>query len=221
MSLDKTIRENLDGKYLTVYSERFKEGIEYAAQINIPQIQLRNSIECSDVDFEMLEKLPALKVISFVGNASKIINVDSIYSLKRIQKFYFQSQQKFQIDISKFPEIKHLGGEYWKGLANFNKAFSLESIVFTKFTDLDLERFSELKRLQVLHIYSSRIQTLSGIEELPIKELTLVRDNSLEDIQAIKDLNSLEFLHIERCKKIVDCETIDFIRNKVNTSIIK
>lgn len=114
-----------------------------------------------------------------------------------------------------------MGGEYWKGLADFNKAFSLESIVFTKFTDLDLERFSELKRLQVLHIYSSKIQTLNGIEILPITELSLVRNNNLENIQAIKDLNSLEVLNIERCKKIVDCKVIDFITNKVNVSIIK
>ncbi len=221
MSLDKTIRENLDGKYLTIYGESFREGIEYAAQINISQIQLRNNIECNNIDFKELEKLPALKVISFVGNTTKIINLDSIYSLNDIQKIYFQEKQKFQIDISKFSKIKHLGSEYWKGLINFNKAHSLKSIVFTKFTDLDLERISELKRLQVLHIYSSKIQTLNGIEMLPITELSLVRNNNLENIQAIKDLNSLEVLNIERCKKIVDCKVIDFIKNKVNVSIIR
>ena len=40
MSLDKTIRENLDGKYLTVHTEHFREGIEYAAKIKIQQILL-------------------------------------------------------------------------------------------------------------------------------------------------------------------------------------
>lgn len=32
MELDKTIRENLDGEYLTIHVENFKEGVEYAAQ---------------------------------------------------------------------------------------------------------------------------------------------------------------------------------------------
>ena len=32
MELDKTIRENLDGDYLTIHVENFKEGVEYAAQ---------------------------------------------------------------------------------------------------------------------------------------------------------------------------------------------
>ena len=38
MSLDKTIRENLDGNYLTIHVEDFQEGIKYAAQIKIRQI---------------------------------------------------------------------------------------------------------------------------------------------------------------------------------------
>ena len=46
MLLDKTIRENLDGKYLTIYGESFREGIEYAAEMDIPQIQLRNNTKC-------------------------------------------------------------------------------------------------------------------------------------------------------------------------------
>ena len=35
MLLDKTIRENLDGKYLIIYGESFREGIEYAAEMGL------------------------------------------------------------------------------------------------------------------------------------------------------------------------------------------
>ena len=101
MLLDKTIRENLDGKYLIIYGESFREGIEYAAEVDIPQIQLRNNTKCNSIDFKELEKIPALKVISFVGNTTEIINLDFIYSLKDIEKIYFQQKQKFKIDISK------------------------------------------------------------------------------------------------------------------------
>lgn len=117
MTLDKTIRENLDGKYLTIYGESFREGIEYATQINISQIQLRNNIECNNIDFKEFEKLPALKVLSFVGNTTKIINLDSIYSLKDIQKIYFQDKQKFQIDISKFQKNKTFGRRILEGIS--------------------------------------------------------------------------------------------------------
>ena len=79
MLLDKTIRENLDGKYLIIYGESFREGIEYAAEVDIPQIQLRNNTKCNSIDFKELEKIPALKVISFVGNTTEIINLDYIF----------------------------------------------------------------------------------------------------------------------------------------------
>ena len=42
MSLDKNIRENIDGKYLTIYADDFLEGIEFARQIKISQIQFVN-----------------------------------------------------------------------------------------------------------------------------------------------------------------------------------
>ena len=61
MLLDKTIRENLDGKYLTIYGESFREGIEYAADIDIPQIQLRNNTKCNSIDFKELEKNTCFK----------------------------------------------------------------------------------------------------------------------------------------------------------------
>ena len=220
MLLDKTIRENLDGRYLIIYGESFREGIEYAAEIDIPQIQLRNNTKCNSIDFKELEKIPALKVISFVGNTTKIINLDSIYSLKDIQKIYFQQRQKFKIDISKFPNIKHIGAEYWKGLDCFNKANGLKSIVFSKFSDLDLKQISPLLNLKVLHIYSSKIQTLEGIELLPIEELFLARNNQLEDIQAIEKMNYLKDITIEKCAKICNYNLIENLRNKIKVSVI-
>lgn len=223
MSLDKTIRENLDGKYLTIYVDNFNNGIEYAAQIGINQIHLIGIAGVENIiDFKELEKVSdTLQVLSFIGNVENIINFESIYSLKNIEKIYFQQKQKFTIDVSKFTQIKHLGSEYWRGLVNFNKAHSLKSIVFFKFTDLNLKKISELRKLQVLHIYSSKIQTLNGIEALPIKELSLVRNNNLEDIQAIEDLSMLKDLNIERCKKIVDYKLIDLIKDKVKVNIIR
>lgn len=70
MSLGKTIRENSNGKYLTIHANYFEEGIEYAYQIGITQIQLRgilgNENAGFEVNFKEFEKLHKnLKVISF------------------------------------------------------------------------------------------------------------------------------------------------------------
>lgn len=209
MSLDKTIRENSNGKYLTIHANYFEEGIEYAYQIGITQIQLRgilgNENAGFEVNFKEFEKLHKnLKVISFAGIIENVTHLESIYSLKNIEKIYFQQKQKFTIDISKFPKIEHLGGEYWKGLHNIDKAFPLKSIVLLKMPDTNFQRFSELINLKILHIYSSKVQSIEGIEGLSIEELSLVRNNYLKDIKILKELMSLKELNIEKCKLLTD-----------------
>lgn len=206
MSLDKTIRENLDGKYLTVHTEHFREGIEYAAKIRIQQILLIGR-QASDitVDFKEFDKLSkSLRVISFIQDIGNVLNFDSIYNLKEMRNICFQDKQKFTIDISRFTKLQHLGSDYWKGLVNLDKAYSLTSMVICKYPFSNLSLFSELRNLQILHIYSSQIQSLDGIEKLPIKELCLAINNKLEDIHKINEISTLERLDIERCKMLTD-----------------
>ena len=206
MSLDKTIRENLDGKYLTVHTEHFREGIEYAAKIKIQQILLIGR-QASDitVDFKEFDKLSkSLRVISFIQDMGNVLNFDSIYNLKEMRNICFQDKQKFTIDISRFTKLQHLGSDYWKGLVNLDKAYSLTSMVICKYPFSNLSLFSELRNLQILHIYSSQIRSLDGIEKLPIKELCLAINNKLEDIHKINEISTLERLDIERCKMLTD-----------------
>lgn len=221
MSLDKKIRENVDGKYLTIYSDSFKEGIEYASKLKINHVQIIWVSE-KEIDFKEFEKVgDFLKIISFVSTVDHIKNFDSIYSLQRIEKLYFQQKQKFKIDISKFPKIEYLGSEYWKGLINIKKAHSLQGLLLLKFLNVNLNELSELKKLQKLHIYSSKIETLAGIEKLPLNNLALVWNNALENIEAIKELKKLNDLLIEKCKKITDYTLLDSLKKKVDIRIIK
>lgn len=224
MSLDKTIRENLNGKYLIIQSNDLEEGINYAVRMKVSQIQLRGILgrENSDIkiDFKVFEKISAqLKILS-LSTIENAINTEGIYSLVNLEKLYLD-KQKFKIDISKFPKIEHLGSEYWKGLINLNNTHTLQSLVLTKLPYTNLKELSELQKLQIVHIYSSKIETLAGIERLPIKELLLARNSMLEDIQAIKELKLLQKLFIEKCKRITDYTLLDSLKEKVDIRIIK
>ena len=224
MSLDKTIRENLNGKYLIIQSNDLEEGINYAVRMKVSQIQLRGILgrENSDIkiDFKVFEKISAqLKILS-LSTIENAINTEGIYSLVNLEKLYLD-KQKFKIDISKFAKIEHLGSEYWKGLINLNNTHTLQSLVLTKLPNTNLKELSELQKLQIVHIYSSKIETLAGIERLPIKELLLARNSMLEDIQAIKELKLLKKLLIEKCKKITDYTLLDSLKEKVDIRITK
>ena len=206
MELDKTIRENLDGDYLTIHVENFKEGVEYAAQKKLQQIHLiggraKNVI----VDFKELNKLSeTLQDISFIQDIGNVINFESIYNLKEMRKIYIHDKQKFTFDVSRFTKLQHLGGDYWNGLINLDKAYSLTSLVICKYPFPNLVQFSALRNLEILHIYSSKIQNLDGVEKLSIRELSLARNNKLDDIHKINEVSSLENLEIECCKKLLD-----------------
>ena len=206
MELDKTIRENLDGEYLTIHVENFKEGVEYAAQKKLQQIHLiggraKNVI----VDFKELNKLSeTLQDISFIQDIGNVINFESIYNLKEMRKIYIHDKQKFTFDVSRFTKLQHLGGDYWNGLINLDKAYSLTSLVICKYPFPNLVQFSALRNLEILHIYGSKIQNLDGVEKLSIRELSLARNNKLDDIHKINEVSSLENLEIECCKKLLD-----------------
>ncbi|MBB6329760.1 hypothetical protein HNP24_000710 [Chryseobacterium sediminis] len=224
MLLDKTIRKNLDGEYIVIHANQLKEGTEYAKHLKIAQIQIRGFLGHenteSKVDFKEFEKLSDyLKIIS-LSTIENVANVESIYSLQNLEKIYLE-KQKFSINISNFHKIKHLGSEYWKGLVNFNEAYSLQSLVLTKFPDTNLLELSKLQNLKVLHVYNSKIETLDGIENLPLEELALVKNNSLENIHAIKKMEMLKELLIEKCKKIDDYEFIEEMKGRVSVRIIK
>ena len=215
MSLDKTIQENLEGNYLTIHVENFQEGVEYAAKIEIQQILLIGTLANETlVDFNAFNKLSkSLRIISFIQDIGNAINLESIYNLKELREITFQKKQKFELDISKFPKLEHFGGEYWKGLINLEKAYTLTSMVIRKYPYPDLENVSNLQKMERLHIYSSQIQSLDGVERLPIRELCLAKNNKLEDIHKINEVSSLESLQIEGCKRL---ENFTFLKGNPN-----
>ncbi|MFK8289797.1 hypothetical protein ACI76W_11225 [Capnocytophaga canimorsus] len=225
MSLNFKIRENLNGKYVFFHSDELKEGVEYALKTKVPQIQIRDPLgiknEGIEIDFQELEKLSKqLRVLSIQYPLDNIVNFESIYSLSNLRRLYLE-KQKYKIDVSKFPKIEHLGATYWKGLLNLDKTHSLQSLVLLKLPNSNLEFLSGLKKLKILHIYSSKIENLSGIEKLPIEELSLARNNCLENILLIEKLNLLKSLEIEKCKKIIDFSFLDELKEKINIRIIK
>jgi hypothetical protein len=220
--MDKTIRENLDGKYLFVYTNEFIEAIGFALENKLEQIQIRYGSSGKDdnvVDFNEIERIsPYLKIISFCNlDAIKIMNFERIYSLKKLEKIYINPKQNFIIDVSQFTNLKHLGIEYWKGIKNIGKLKNLESIVIIKYPYENLSEFLELEKLNILHIYSSKVKTLEGIEKLKnLKKISLARNNGLENINGIQYLKILEELEIEKCKNIKNYEIIQEIKTLKN-----
>ena len=221
MEPDIAVMKNQKGGFVDVYIDYFEECIEYAYQNKVPQIHItrawRKENKNAQVDFKKLERLSGfLQNIAFQTALENVINTEAIYTLENLNEISGETQ-KFAIDLSKFENLKHFGGEYWKGLL-IDKAYSLTSAVLIKLPDTDMKRIAGLKNLETLHVYRSKIQSLDGIQNLPLKNLRLVSCNSLEDIEAIRELKVLERLSVEKCKKVIGHEIIEETERKIKTS---
>ncbi len=203
MEFDTTIRENLDGKFVTISASHISDGVEFVKKNKIEQIMVDGE-DGIVFDFKKLKNLSdILKVLSISSNLGVVDNLDSIYELKNIEKIYIDVKQNFNLEASKFPKLKYLGAEYWKGLIDLELLDKIEVIVLTKIPFLDLNLFSKFINLKVLHIYSSKIENTKGLEKLQnLEEISLARNTNLIDISTIFELKSLKSLIISKCKKL-------------------
>ena len=221
--MDYTIRENSFGKYLTVFSHEFKPAIQFAFENKLEAIRICGVLGEENLnsiaDFKEIEKLASyLKTLQFdcvVNN--KILNFESVYTLNKIENILINTKQKFLIDVAMFKNLKHLGAEYWKGLINIDKIETIESMVIRKYPKENINELLKLKKLKILHIYSSKIKSLEGIEKISnLEEITLAYNRNLENIDDIKKLKLLKKLCIDKCNNIKEYEFIHKLENMKN-----
>ncbi len=208
--MELKVRENNHGRYVKIHANQFEDGIEFAKKNNCNEIQLTGPLGQSidAIDFKPLDLVKEqLTDISFYGfkDVKKIDSFDAIYSLKKLKRISIQEKQSFKIDLSRFPSLTELGSEYWKGLEHLTECNNLIKLTLTKYTGKDLKEFTQLKKLAVLHLYSSKTETLSGVDKIiELKELNLTRDTALASLEGINHANKLQKLHIEKCKLLTD-----------------
>ena len=221
--MDYTIRENSFGKYLTVFSHEFKPAIQFAFENKLEAIRICGVLGEENLnsiaDFKEIEKLASyLKTLQFDGVVNnKILNFESVYTLNKIENILINTKQKFSIDVAMFKNLKHLGAEYWKGLINIDKIETIESMVIRKYPKENINELLKLKKLKILHIYSSKIKSLEGIEKISnLEEITLAYNRNLENIDDIKKLKLLKKLCIDKCNNIKEYEFIHKLENMKN-----
>jgi internalin A len=230
MKKDFNIRKNDNGDdCITIHANHFDEGMSFVNDNRISDVQISNALGLGalgidestvEIDFKKFEKnADLIKKLSLKLVKLKIVNFDSIYTLENLEWLGLE-KQKFSLDVSRFPKLKHLGAEYWKGLLNIGTAKSLESVVIIKFPKAELSHFSGLDRLNVLHVYSSKIQSLDGIQNLPIEKIMLARNNQLTDISALSQLSLLKNVWIEKCKNITADEVARVVDKHVEIRIL-
>ena len=237
--MELKIRENQHGKYVIIHSNDFSEGIEFALQNKVSQIQLRGAIGTitQKIDFGLFKKISnQIKVLSISNLNNTIIeNLEGIYELKNLETIFLSDKLNFELDISKFGNLTQFGGVYTKKTLNLERHKNIKTLVISSgYPAINLSFLNKLENLTTLHIYkANKLDNLVGIENLiNLKEITIAHCSKINSIVEI--LNSrLEKLSIEKCKLLTDfsflkgnnsikeifidkLDSIEFIKNMPN-----
>ncbi|WP_452229606.1 hypothetical protein [Lacinutrix sp. MEBiC02404] len=204
------IRENRKSEYVIIDHE-FESGINFVLKNNCPGVQLRSFIGVDELDLKSIEKLKNILVYLSISNIKKAINAESIYSLDLLKDLVISENVNFELDIKKIINLESLGAVYSKKIINYNENSNLNSLVFSaKYPFENFKEFSSLKKLEVLHLYKSKIVNVDFIENiLQLKSLKLAFNPKLNNISSLNKSKSIKILEIEKCKSITDFSSLE------------
>lgn len=104
------------------------------------------------------------------------------------------------IDISVFPKLEYLFSRSSYNFCGISMSESLKTLKVMKWYEKDLKQLKGAS-IDSLCICSGRLQSLVGIEELPIQILSLSNLRNLKDISSAETI-PLKILELENCNQI-------------------
>lgn len=206
------IKLNSNGRYVSIGTDNFEEGIKFVKANKLDQVQLKGAYgnEKHNIDFALFEtvsnQLKVLSINDFNSKISIVQNVNELYKLTSLEKLFLNQKIDFEIDLSLFDSLNQVGLLYTKKIRNISKSSNIETLVISNgYPNEDLTLLEGMTSLKTLHIYkSSKLENLNGLEELNnLKELKLAYNTKLSNIEEING-SHIEKLHIEKCKNFTD-----------------
>jgi len=197
-------------KEFMIDSDRLDECIEYIKRMDIRLIGINSFLGYKKREISFLSKLTDfVEGIIIPENLSDISILNSLHKLKTLG---FADNKKTIIDLSNFPDLSTLACDYSPRLRGLETCEQLRSLTFSGYRsdDRTVEKLPRLSSLVTLDLFVSNILSLVGIDSFPLlKELTLFRASRLEDISALRKINStLTMIEFDSCKRINNYDTL-------------
>ena len=197
---------------LIVESGRLTECVEYCIQNNIGWLHISpyHGYDLNNVHF-----LFACKHIVGIHMQQAIADFSGLYALPKLT--YLSAVFPHDIDVSRLPLLSDLSTDWSKTIdVSIFASASLKRLWLRGYrpSSRSLERVISLNALNDLHLVSSSITSIRGVETLQrLKRLGLSYCRRLEDIGPLNGLEcSLEELELDHCKAIKDTNPIFQLR---------
>ena len=170
-----------------ITSDKLKQNLEaLMVEEGINTIRLTtHNYKLDNLDFLNDYDLTFIRSIDILSDS--VENINGLYSLQNIEKITSTNKN---IDYSRFPKLKSIGGELssysYKTLSDLN---TLESIgISNKFKENDVTIFSKNKSLRSLMLRGSKITSLKGLENFKeLVYLELFHNRNIVSLEGITE----------------------------------
>jgi hypothetical protein len=203
--------ERISGRdSLYIDSSRIKECIDYLLDHKLRAISINRYHGYTSKNLDFLSSLE--EIVEEFSTPHDDFDFRVINSLHQLRRLQIPDNGRDIIDLSNFPNLESLHVGFSKRLQGLETCVGLRALDLYSFTPKQghLGLLSSLSHLEKLGLYSARIKTLEGIENLKnLKEVVLYDLKNLQQIYPLVKLGShLEFIEIDKCKKITDYEDL-------------
>lgn len=171
--------------------------------------------EAKNVDFLQNKAFCQIEYLNLVGNL--IDGIGGITLLQNLTCFIYNGVFSMPFDFSELKKLRILEVLYNPNKTNgIPTCTELEqlTIYHYKAKEKTLDEFSSLVNLESLSFYQSDIYSLNGMQNMnSLKYLRLNYLKNLQEIVALHNKKSLNFVSIQNAKKINDWEVIGSLEN--------
>ena len=199
-------------RILDIHSDQIAECMKLYAVEKVDGISISPHHGYRLKDLSFLKNYPFVKGLA-VGYAHSI-DVSAISELQRL-KFIGLFGSKQPIDFSVFRELEEIRVEWHPKMVFPKRSTRMKRLYMSGYKpkSKDFHELPDYPNLQELEIIQSPVHSLAGLERF--KKLKRLELSYLTKLESIADLKSasLQFLHLDTCKKISDHAHVKNLRN--------
>lgn len=158
-------------------------------------------------DLLKLDAVPAINYLILQSGSFEQHDLCHLYRHREIKGLYLDYYEtekisEYTIDIAEFPELEVLVSKSSWNYIRAEQCRSLRALQVTKWYQGNLSCLQGME-LTSLSITGGRLRSLTGIEKLPIRFLS-IDYCSVTDVSVLNSLPKLQIVEIDHCPKIKD-----------------
>lgn len=174
-----------------------------AARLVIAKYQVKHiHISASNLDF--LSK-PEFATIEGIQLSGAIEDIGHLEQLEHLKSLSLSNNRKGKLDFQNLINLEYLYCDYSNNYRNLDALVNLKTLHLIRYPEIDLQEFTALSKLEILHIQSAKCKTLKGIEALQmLQKITLDECKKLGSLSGVEQIRSIEKLEIIDCRNLND-----------------